>query len=61
MLKVPRLREAYIQQHGVDTFIEKFAAVVAESQAMLNERAANTKRLEDRKVASMKKHKVAIV
>jgi len=35
---VPRLRDDYIDKHGVDPFIERFTTVMAEHQAVINEK-----------------------
>lgn len=37
VIKVPRLRDQYLAQNGVDPFIEKFTTVVAEHQAVIEE------------------------
>jgi len=37
ILKVPRIHHKYLKEHGTDIFIEKFAANVAEMQAMKDE------------------------
>jgi hypothetical protein len=33
--KVPRLRDDYISENGVDPFIERFTCVVAEQQSII--------------------------
>lgn len=38
IMKVPRLRDEYIARNGVDPFIEKFTTVVAEHQAVVEEK-----------------------
>lgn len=42
-MKVPRLRDEYLAQNGVDPFIQRFTTVVAEHQAVIEEK----KRIEE--------------
>jgi hypothetical protein len=58
ILRVPRLHREYINQNGLDPYVEKFTAVLTEYQSILDEKMRAEKQIGRRANVSLFRHKI---